>query len=392
MKRCPNMNPICIFHRSDLDGVCSAAIVKHFVPDCELYGIDYGEEFPWDKVRPGPDAENDPLWSHLFKPENGYEGPEQYGGYAVEKLRFEKRTVYMVDFSLPPGDMKRLAEVCDLIWIDHHKSCEELWNEMSHTGVITGGSFSTKFAACELTWFMFESYKREIESAFHPQFKVDTDTPMELPEAVRLLGRYDVWDKGNPEWASRILPFQYGMRVQEGAYDPESELWPRVMDPTDEDIERGYMVEYGFAILRYQAGQNRRACEAGAHEVLLSYATKDSATFDDPKAKFSRWLDEPHKALFSIEGSHSQYWPSRHCFRLLACNTIVFNSQFFDGFYDPEKHDVMCAYCQLASGKWKVSLYSTKPEIDCGAICKTFGGGGHVGAAGFICDRLPWEN
>ena len=48
------MKPICFYHKADLDGVCSAAIVKHFVPECELYGIDYGDEFPWALVRPGP--------------------------------------------------------------------------------------------------------------------------------------------------------------------------------------------------------------------------------------------------------------------------------------------------------------------------------------------------
>ena len=26
------------------------------------------------------------------------------------------------------------------------------------------------------------------------------------------------------------------------------------------------------------------------------------------------------------------------------------------------------------------------------AIAKSLGGGGHKGAAGFICEKLPWEN
>jgi nanoRNase/pAp phosphatase (c-di-AMP/oligoRNAs hydrolase) len=37
-----------------------------------------------------------------------------------------------------------------------------------------------------------------------------------------------------------------------------------------------------------------------------------------------------------------------------------------------------------------VSLYSTRDDIDCGAIAKTYGGGGHKGAAGFQCDTLPF--
>lgn len=36
------MNPICFYHKADLDGVCSAAIVKHFVPECE--------QLPWVKL------------------------------------------------------------------------------------------------------------------------------------------------------------------------------------------------------------------------------------------------------------------------------------------------------------------------------------------------------
>ena len=98
-----------------------------------------------------------------------------------------------------------------------------------------------------------------------------------------------------------------------------------------------------------------------------------------------KWLEARTPEVFRDRGVEP------HVLRVLACNTIVFNSQFFDGFYDPEKHDVMCAYSQRRDGKWKVSLYTTKDEIDCGAIAKHFGGGGHKGAAGFVCTRLPWD-
>ena len=120
---------------------------------------------------------------------------------------------------------------------------------------------------------------------------------------------------------------------------------------------RGYQ-----AWLRFQKVENRRACETGAHYRTI---------------------------LAPMPG---QIGTAPYPYRTLCCNTIVFNSQFFDSMYDPEKHDVMCAYAQLADRRWKVSLYSTKPDIDCGASCETFGGGGHKGAAGFICDKLPWRN
>ena len=53
-------------------------------------------------------------------------------------------------------------------------------------------------------------------------------------------------------------------------------------------------------------------------------------------------------------------------------------------YYGPEifNHDICCNYC-FNGNKVKVSLYSQTPGIDCGAIARNFGGGGHPGAAGF---------
>ena len=371
------MNPICFYHKADLDGVCSAAIVKHFIPECELYGIDYGDEFPWDLVRPGPEADTDPLWMHLFKPENGYKCGDNW-----ETLTVKKRTVYMVDFSLPYEGMVRLAEVSNLTWLDHHKTALE-----ANAGLRARGMRDTTRAACELTWVWMSLFPDPEKMPDSYTFDVD------LPEAVRLLGRYDVWDKDHPEWESRILPFQYGMRAQEGAYDPESELWTRVMDPTDEDIERGYMVEYGEMILRYQAEVNRKACEAGAHEFVWTMPDPELQPWVETDKDGKQVLIQPSGMKLKVVDGKCKRVPNNvmPSFRVLACNTIVFNSQFFDGFFDPEKHDVMCAYSRRSDGKWKVSMYATKDEIDCGAIAKHFGGGGHKGAAGFVCIRLPWD-
>lgn len=339
------MNPICFYHKADLDGVCSAAIVKHFVPECELHGIDYGDKFPWDLVRPGPEAKTDPLWMHLFKPENGYECGDNWETFTVKK-----RTVYMVDFSLNhPTDMKRLHALAELVWIDHHKTAMEACTTPGIRGIRAVGQ-----AACELCWEWFTG-----------------SWPVEnLPEAVRLLGRYDVWDKDHPEWESRILPFQYAIRSEEAIYDPECLRWRFLLgvDGYSQSLHTyieapwlDHAIERGAAILRYQAEVNRKACEAGAHY---------------------------HTLLATMPGQIST---APYPYRTLCCNTTTNNSQFFDGFFDPEKHDVMCAYSQRSDGKWKVSLYTTKDKIDCGAIAECFGGGGHKGAAGFICAHLPWE-
>jgi oligoribonuclease NrnB/cAMP/cGMP phosphodiesterase (DHH superfamily) len=374
------MKPICFYHKADLDGVCSAAIVKHFVPECELYGIDYGDEFPWDLVRPGPEADTDPLWMHLFKPENGYKCGDNW-----ETLTVKKRTVYMVDISLPYEGMVRLAEVSNLTWLDHHKTALE-----ANEGLRARGMRDTTRAACELAWVwmsLFPDPEKMPDSYTFEEFDGD------LPEAVRLLGRYDVWDKDHPEWESRILPFQYGMRTFKWSYDPNSTSWSTLFaanSAVTEFVAR--VVAHGESILRYQAEVNRKACEAGAHEFVWTMPDPELQPRTETDKDGNTVLIQPTGMKFKVVDGKCKRVPNSvmPSYRVLACNTTTHNSQFFDGFYDPEKHDVMCAYSRRSDGKWKVSLYSDKPTIDCGEIAKSFGGGGHKGAAGFACNHLPW--
>lgn len=320
------MNPaLVLWHRADFDGVCSAAIVKKFVPDCELYGIDYGDPFPWDKVMDGPQVSAAELEAGSGLP---------------------RRQVFMVDFSLPPGEMKRLAEVSDLVWIDHHRSAIEAVTVAGIHGLREVGR-----AGCELCWEWF----------------TDSWPVKDPPEAVRLLGRYDVWDAENPDWP-RIEAFQFGMRAQ-GDYvmDPTHPFWGAVVSPDlwrREDTEK--RVEWGLMILSYRDQEAKSLCADGVHVEHLF----------PPGGPFKgQWVNQQ-----SVEG-----W------RLICLNSLQRGSWQFNSVWDPEKHDAMCVYGRLKNGKYRVSLYSTKEEVDCGAIAKALGGGGHKGAAGFICDKLPWE-
>jgi len=128
------------------------------------------------------------------------------------------------------------------------------------------------------------------------------------------------------------------------------------------------MLDAGDLILRFQSQQNRKIAEAGAFELALELpAGATSIPGADGMIAYYRW-------------------------RAIALNTPLFSSQSFEGAWDPERHDVMVAFAKMATGKWKVSLYTDKPTVNCGGIAKTFGGGGHAQAAGFVCDKLPWES
>jgi hypothetical protein len=246
------------------------------------------------------------------------------------------------------------------------------------------GNRSIDKSACELCW---------------EHFSGAGDTP----EAVRLLGAYDTWRKGDPEWESKIMPFQYGVRCAPDAYNPNSVTWTRLLRDgvapvmfgpitwcDDQDTPEETVSRAGYAVLAFQRQQNQRIAEAGAFEAVLR------AT---PGSQWRRVGDEKEVGFYfaRFEFTPGDYAEPleialEKAYRCICLNTPLFSSQSFDSVYDTEKHDLMVPFAKMANGKWKVSLYSTKPEIDCGVIAKTFGGGGHKGAAGFICDKLPWEN
>lgn len=165
--------------------------------------------------------------------------------------------------------------------------------------------------------------------------------PTPLP--FYLIGRYDVWDHTHP----KTLPFQYGCRMHETSPDKQEGLqfWFHVYD--NDDYFNSVLNE-GEVVLKYIKQANAKLVKARSFE-----ATVDGLKF-------------------------------------IVCNAGLANSQLFDSVFDTDKHDAMMTFCMLPSGRWTISMYSTKDNIDLGTLAKAKGGGGHKGAAGFQCDELPF--
>lgn len=273
----------CFYHKADMDGRCSGAIVKMKYPECEMIGINYGDDFPWESIK-------------------------------LDEI------VYMVDFSLQPfDDMERLNDMCKLIWVDHHKTAIEEARKRGFNASRTQ-LLDTEYAGCELTWQL-------------------VDPSINIPWFVFLLGRYDVWDHSNHPGS---LEFQYGIRNL-GEMLPDDPKWIEMFDT--EFIKR--IIMDGDLLLKYEKRQNKAYAKSCAYEA-------------------------------NIDG-----------LRCIVINRGLSNSLLFESVYDPEKHDAMCCYVRRKD-KWTVSLYASKPEVDVSAVCKTRGGGGHKGAAGFQCNELPF--
>jgi len=298
----------CIYHNADLDGKCSGAIVRLFEEHAgnkvELIGLDY-KDFA-SNTDPG---DFDP--THL--------------------IGFDR--LYIVDFSLPPSLMLLLRAhyKAELIWIDHHRSAIAL-SEIHGYGDITG-SRAEHLAACELTWVWF-TRTREGNC---------------LPVAVRLLGRYDVWDHEDGD----VLPFQYGMRGEEN--DPEKVLWGLVLpDPDALDLEESCSHTFDVVLDRGRA----------IYDYLQEH-----------------WRIQTRALAREID------WAG-HTF--VAANIPLGNSKILETLY-PDKDTLFLLYYQNKRGDWKVSMYTRNESVDLSEIAVKYGGGGHAGACGFNCAVIPNE-
>lgn len=200
----------CFFHSADLDGHCSGAIVKMKYSNCEMIGIDYGDEFPWDSI---------PIGSG--------------------------ETIFMVDFSLQPySRMKRLAiQAGSLFWFDHHSTVIQEHEKAIKNGAdYISGIQRSGIGACALVWvYLFK--KRP------------------LPLFVKLLAEYDVWNHEDV-WT---LPFQYGVKREKNTLPDNQEFWKSLFSLDNvRDI-----VNVGEIILDYQDTQNRQYAEACTFETEL---------------------------------------------------------------------------------------------------------------------------
>jgi len=211
---------------------------------------------------------------------------------------------------------------------DHHKTTVE----SNLKNCISGGILDKSFSGCELSW-----------KYFFPE--------RQMPQVVHLLGRYDVWDKADSvRWNNIILPFQMGFNLFDSRPDYAFDLWKNILDVRNENKDFVSDIIYqGKIVLHYQ---------------------------DNVNSKLMKWLPEE----LEFEG-----------LRAIVANTAVKSSTMFDSIWDESKYDIMVVYSR-SKYNTGVSLFSTKDDVDCSAIAKKYGGGGHNGAAGFGVTRVDIQD
>jgi len=163
-----------------------------------------------------------------------------------------------------------------------------------------------------------------------------------MPRAVHLLGRYDVWDHAAH---ADVLPFQWGMRLENT--EPRQDIWKYLFFDPPRLLAR--IIADGRIALKFQSLEDEKYVHACGFETILA--------------------------------NH----------RCLAINRVLANSRTFTSQWDPNRYEAMLAFGRK-NGKWVVHLYSDRDDIDVSELARKYGGGGHKGAAGFICDdTLPFK-
>jgi len=276
----------CLYHSKDLDGYTSGAVVLNKYPKCRMIGWDYGEVIPFNELREGEE-------------------------------------IIMIDISFPMDEMIKISEFSGgkLTWIDHHNhalieynDCKDIRkNEIKYI-------YEDGIAACLIGW-----------KYFNPQ--------LEIPTAVDLISRYDVFDKTSiPYWDDYILPYQFFARINYNTPHEFDQTWLND-ESTFHDNFNNY-IEIGKNIIKYQEIQDKKASK--------------------------------HSFEAIIEGK-----------KALCINQYLFSPDTLSSIYKDniEKYDVLVGI-MYTGNKWIYSLRSTG-VVDVSLIAKTYGGGGHKMASGF---------
>ena len=228
--------------------------------------------------------------------------------------------------------MVRLNNSCKLIWIDHHASSFEKYQNIkdylyeSNRYIVKNikgrviNSDIDREAACEMTW------KYIYPNVF-------------IPYGVYLLGRYDIWDHIIPD----VEFFQMGLKTENTHPANSMKMWSRIFksNPYSKIIKK--YVEKGKIISKYMDMEKEKALEICFSTLFKGY---NAIVINKPFANSSIF-----KKILAIYDIKILFYKKRY--------------------------------------SWYYSLYSD--TINVRELAESYGGGGHGHAAGFELDYNIFE-
>lgn len=326
-----------IVHHTDADGYCAAAVAYY-----KILG-DAGSIVIPDKVKCS------------FIPYNyGMEFPEISNGDMNEL-----ENVFFLDVSMSNDLYKIIKHFVDagknIVHIDHHKTTMEYLNENPNDELLKKIThfYVNGISGCMLTWIYSillmhnlpiseDSFElnRDAQKLKIKSYEVD----IVIPYGITLIDDNDVWRHHYAD--SKLFALAYSA-IDKKDLDITSEFWNSLVTSY-----RPYrvtdMIKEGYSVNRYKESSNKKLISGNAFEYDIPYN-------ENGKDKVAKCL-----CVNSCEG-----------------NSLLFGDEI-------DNYDAVVKFGFNGKlKKWIYSIYSSKNDIDVSAIAKTYGGGGHKGAAGF---------
>lgn len=250
-------------------------------------------------------------------------------------------TVYIVDYSIPKEDMLRLFEITKKIfWIDHHQTAIQKYEGFPYS--IAGIRGNDDESGCLLTWKWFNGDK-------------------EPPLFVKLIDDWDTWKHQLHYTEFFITAFNAELNT-----DPNNfMLWNNLEN--NSTIQN--MINNGIIMLKYRDGYCKSVMKHIGAEVEFEGLKVFACNIPHANSKFFNYIVNLG----------------------LVTKTYIDNGKIVPEHEHVDYDALMPYYYDLNKHLWTYSLYSCRPEVDVGDICKKHGGGGHKNAAGFSSEKLIFE-
>jgi len=242
--------------------------------------------------------------------------------------------VFIVDYSFKPELMLFLKKTTNVIWIDHHISAIKDSKDFGYDSM--PGLRKINYCGAELAW------------------KYSYVTP--IPKFIKMVGEFDTFRNANQKdfFNNQVMTFFYGCQSQIENFNPKN--------INEEDFIGTVSI--------FSNDQNvERAIRTG--EPIFNFLK-------------TKWKESANKNSFV-----RNIWG----YNVLCLNNSENGSMQLDEAFNPELHDIMLKF-HYNGKNWCYGLYTKtdlKPNLSVGEIAKSFGGGGHQGAAGFTTDYLLEE-
>lgn len=266
--------------------------------------------------------------------------PHNYGDRmdTIEEIP-DDTEVYLVDYSLEIPDAKKLeARVDKYVWLDHHISAIK---DAKEAGFDPEGIRTIDMSGCEIAWKY--CYPDE-----------------QMPYIVHMLGRNDIWDLSFSPTSFEISYYLLTQTLTPGIENRSN--WQQIFaitedgdgpleDSLNENLKYETIRDMGRFIYRFKLMEWAKECGSKSFEMELTTR------------------QQSHNVLVSNGGKGGDYFHNAN----------------------PDDYDILMTFEYDRKREIKYSVYTRHDHIDVSKLAEKFGGGGHKGASGFTCDKLPWE-